>query len=151
MTGNEEDAEDVVQETFLRAYRQLRNFEQRANFSTWLYRIATNCAVDTIRARKRRDGQHHKDGGEVLDGLASQAPDPARLLAASEVSTHVNAAMGQLSSGERTAFVLRHFEGLPIDEIGRILNLRTSATKHTIFRAVKKLRQSLEPLVRGAS
>src|ERR1700681_1172404 len=54
MTGNEQDAEDVVQDTFLRAYRQLKNYESRASFSTWLYRIAANACLDLIRSRKRR-------------------------------------------------------------------------------------------------
>src|SRR5579872_3985509 len=54
MTGNEQDAEDVVQESFLRAYRQLGKFDDRASFGTWLYRIAANCSLDLVRARKRR-------------------------------------------------------------------------------------------------
>src|ERR1041384_769093 len=54
MTGNEQDAEDVVQESFLRAYRQLGKFDERASFGTWLYRIAANCSLDTVRSRKRR-------------------------------------------------------------------------------------------------
>src|ERR1700753_1550168 len=54
MTGNEQDAEDVVQESFLRAFKQLSKFDERASFGTWLYRIATNCSLDHVRARKRR-------------------------------------------------------------------------------------------------
>src|SRR3954452_9900534 len=57
MTGNETDAEDVVQESFLRAYRQLARFDERAAFGTWLYRIATNCSLDLVRSRKRRSEQ----------------------------------------------------------------------------------------------
>src|SRR6185369_14568172 len=57
MTGNESDAEDVVQESFLRAYRQLGKFDERATFGTWLYRIATNCSLDLVRSRKRRSEQ----------------------------------------------------------------------------------------------
>src|ERR671937_1184670 len=56
MTGNEQDAEDVVQESFLRAYRQLGKFDERASFGTWLYRIAANCSLDLVRSRKRRGG-----------------------------------------------------------------------------------------------
>src|ERR1700694_3718000 len=58
MTGNEQDAEDMVQETFLRAYRQLGRFESRANFSTWLHRIAVNCSIDLIRGRKHQEAGH---------------------------------------------------------------------------------------------
>src|SRR5690349_23667277 len=57
MTGNEPDAEDVVQESFLRAYRQLNKFDERASFGTWLYRIAVNCSLDLVRSRKRRAEQ----------------------------------------------------------------------------------------------
>src|SRR5947208_3224756 len=67
MIGNEQDAEDVVQESFLRAYRQLGRFESRANFGTWLYRIAANCAVDMMRARQARHaparGERLEEGG----------------------------------------------------------------------------------------
>src|SRR3954452_18419890 len=61
MTGNQHDADDVVQEAFLRAYRQLDAFEERANFSTWLHRIAVNCALDLLRARKRADSHYGGD------------------------------------------------------------------------------------------
>src|ERR1700730_4506280 len=70
MTGNEQDAEDLVQETFLRAYRQLGKFDGRAGFSTWLYRIAANCSLDLIRARKRRQEQQvpvDEEGQEVTE------------------------------------------------------------------------------------
>src|SRR5947208_13209612 len=66
MTGNEHDADDVVQETFLRAYRQLDNFEERANFSTWLHRIAVNCSLDLLRARGRHD--RHRADATIFDG-----------------------------------------------------------------------------------
>src|SRR5712691_6552669 len=64
MTGNEHDADDVVQEAFLRAYRQIDRFEERANFSTWLHRIAINCSLDLLRARRRHDKQY---GGDPTD------------------------------------------------------------------------------------
>src|SRR5438270_12154158 len=67
MTGNEQDAEDVVQESFLRAYRQLGKFDERASFGTWLYRIATNCSLDPVRSRKRRSEQMAPAGPELDD------------------------------------------------------------------------------------
>src|ERR687883_2046733 len=77
VTGNEQDAEDVVQESFLRAYRQLGRFEARANFGTWLYRITANCAVDLMRAKQAR---HDQARGENLDDAAvdlrTDTPDP---------------------------------------------------------------------------
>jgi RNA polymerase sigma-70 factor (ECF subfamily) len=141
MTGNESDAEDIVQETFLRAYKQLNRYESRSSFSTWLYRIASNCAVDLIRARKVRQPV------EVPETLPARDPDPDRMLYSSEVQRRVTEAMDDLSGQERTAFVLRHFEGLSIEEIGRSLGVGENAAKHSIFRAVQKLRRALEPMV----
>ena len=147
MTGNEHDADDVVQETFLRAYRQIDNFEERANFSTWLHRIAINCSLDLLRARGRHEKQYGGDPDSV--DLRSEAPEPDRLALSGELQQHVAAAMQRLSDNERTAFVLRHFEGMPVEEIGRTLGIQVNAAKHTIFRAVRKLRDHLEPFVRS--
>ena len=150
LTGTAQDAGDVVQETFLKAHRQLSRFESRANFSTWLHRIAVNCSIDLIRSRPHREsGQDLSDleqfGGDDR-GLTGQA-SPERLMLSTEVQNRVAAAMASLSQMERAAFVLRHFEGHSIDEISRALGLKTNATKHSVFRAVKKMRVALEPLL----
>jgi RNA polymerase sigma-70 factor (ECF subfamily) len=149
MTGNEQDAEDVVQEAFLKAYRELGRFEARANFGTWIYRIAANCAIDLLRVRGRYEDRQTRDGDDVLhrDGPADAGPPPDRLLFSTEVYGHVAQAMDVLTPLERAAFVLRHFEDRTIEEIGGLLGLRTNATKHSIFRAVRKLRAALGPLV----
>ena len=149
MTGNPSDAEDVVQETFLRAFKQLGRFESRANFGTWLHRIAVNCSIDLIRARPHRESFH--DAGDLeqfMDPTAAETSEsPERLMLSTEVQERINGAMGSLSRMERAAFVLRHFEGHSIDEISRSLGLKTNATKHSIFRAVRKMRVALEPFV----
>jgi RNA polymerase sigma-70 factor (ECF subfamily) len=153
MTGNEQDAEDVVQETFLRAYRQLGKYEARSSFSTWLYRIASNYSLDLIRMRKRHEDKRERgkaDERDILQTLPVNTPGPDRILYSSQVQERVNEALNELSAQERTAFVLRHFEGLSIDEIGETLGTGTNATKHSIFRAVQKLRRSLEPVVTTA-
>jgi len=153
MTGNEQDAEDVVQETFLRAYRQLDRYEARSSFSTWLYRIASNYSLDLIRMRKRHEDKRERGKAEerdILQTLPANTPGPDRIVYSGQVQDRVNEALNELSAQERTAFVLRHFEGLSIDEIGEALGTGTNATKHSIFRAVQKLRRSLEPLVSTA-
>ena len=153
MTGNEQDAEDVVQETFLRAFKQLSHYESRSSFSTWLYRIASNYSLDLIRMRKRHDDKREndtEDGRSVLDTVAATAPAQDRLVFGKQVEQRVSAAMNELSDLERSAFVLRHFEGLSIEEIGGMLGTSLNATKHSIFRAVQKLRKRLEPLVSTA-
>ena len=153
MTGNEHDADDVVQETFLRAYRQLNRFEERANFGTWLHRIAVNCALDLLRSRGRLDRHYGGDPeeAEMMGAISSSDPQQDRLLLSAELRDQVTAAMEKLSGNERTAFVLRHFEGMPVEEIGKTLGIQVNAAKHTIFRAVRKLRESLEPFVRSST
>ncbi len=153
MTGNEQDAEDVVQETFLRAYKQLGHYESRSSFSTWLYRIASNYSLDLIRMRKRHDDKRETDSAEgrsPLDTVAAADPAQDRLVFSNEVQQQVSDAMKELSDLERSAFVLRHFEGLSIEDIGGMLGTSLNATKHSIFRAVQKLRKRLEPLVAPA-
>jgi RNA polymerase sigma-70 factor (ECF subfamily) len=152
MTGSPSDAEDVVQETFLRAFKQLGRFESRANFGTWLHRIAVNCSIDLIRSRPRRESAQDAMDLEQLvpgDAIAADAgrTSPERLMLSTEVKERINGAMGSLSQMERAAFMLRHFEGHSIDEISQSLGLKTNATKHSIFRAVRKMRVALEPFV----
>src|SRR5438876_2995595 len=111
MTGNEQDAEDVVQESFLRVYRQLDRFESRANFGTWLYRIVANCSVDLMRAKQAR---HDQTRGASLDEAielpAGDVPGPERLARSAEIATRVHKALDGLSPLERAAFTLRHYE-----------------------------------------
>jgi RNA polymerase sigma-70 factor, ECF subfamily len=147
MTGNEQDAEDVVQESFLRAYRRLAQFDERASFGTWLYRIAANCSIDIVRSKGQRAMQSADDELEnpVLS-LPSPGPSPERSALSAEVRARVADAMNDLSPVERAAFVLRHFEGMRMEEVGRVMGCQTNAAKHSVFRAVQKLRRALEPL-----
>src|ERR1700690_971469 len=104
MTGHQQDAEDVVQETFLRAYRQLAKFDDRASFGTWLYRIAANCSLDLIRSRKRRaENQASPEEGapDPLQSLADAAATPERLALSAEVERRVSGALEDLSEMER--------------------------------------------------
>jgi RNA polymerase sigma-70 factor, ECF subfamily len=146
MTGRPEDAEDVVQETFVRAYKQLGRFEARSNFGTWLYRIGFNCAVDYMRTRPFREVP---DSLDALDQQPPQTHGPGAddLVYAGEIDGRVQRALLELSAQERMAFVMRHYHGCSIEEICGALDLKTNAAKHAVFRAVKKMRAALEPLV----
>jgi RNA polymerase sigma-70 factor, ECF subfamily len=148
VTGRVEDAEDVVQETFLRAYRQLNRFEARSNVRTWLHRIATNCAIDLLRARPKREVAEEP---ETLERAAvasgDDRPSPERSALGVQIGERLAGAMALLTEMERATFTLRHFEGLSIDEIGGKLGLKTNATKHSIFRAVRKMRRELQPFI----
>ena len=155
MTGNQHDAEEVVQEAFLRAYQKLSQFAERANFGTWVYRIAANYAIDRMRQRRSEDAQRAPSSRAVDEGLEldpmsivpDAAPSPERLAQSGELAEHMRRAMNALTPAERTAFVMRHWGGSGIEEIAAALKSSTSAAKNTVFRSVQKLRQALEPFV----
>lgn len=146
MTGNAADADDVVQETFLRAYLKLDRFESRADFGTWIYRIAVHCALDKLNARNKdernRVVEENEDEREFVQ-VADAAPGPERLALSAEIGDLQRMAMQGLSTVERTAFVLRHFEEKSTDEIAAALNVDPNAAKQAVFRAVRKVRQRL--------
>ncbi len=151
LSGNEEDAEDIVQETFLRAYRGLERFNEQAQFSSWIYRIAANYALDMLRGRKRRTEQSlsapalNGDGVAMVDRLASPEPGPDRIAAGGQLQKRIQSALEELTPQERVAFTLRHFEGHTVEEIGAALNVSASATRNAVFRAVQKVRRALQP------
>jgi RNA polymerase sigma-70 factor (ECF subfamily) len=153
MTGNSHDAEEVVQEAFLRAYQKLRQFAGQANFGTWVYRIAANYAIDRMRARNTEQSRRQLDSGPEEHGLESapmanakdRGPSPERLAASAQLGEKIRAALDALTPAERTAIVMRHWDGCAIEEIARVLKSNSNATKNTVFRAAVKLRKALEP------
>src|ERR1700741_3612892 len=161
MTGNQHDAEEVVQEAFLRAYQKLSQFAARANFGTWVYRIAANYAIDRMRQRKNEDSNRALPARETEEGaemdlistVPDAAPSPERLAQSGQLAAQMRRALRELTPAERTAFVMRHWGGSGIEEIADALKSSTSAAKNTVFRSVQKLRKALEPFVeqRGQS
>jgi RNA polymerase sigma-70 factor (ECF subfamily) len=142
----------VVQETFLRAFKYLHRWDARSSFGTWIYRIASNYSLDLLRSRKRQatastSAGLDEEGKDPMQSLPADVPSPERLLYSSQVQRQVAATLETCSEMERTAFVLRHFEGQSIEEIGVALGVSANSTKQSIFRAVHKLRRALEPLV----
>ena len=152
LTGNEDDAEDVVQETFMRAYRGLDRFESRSTMATWLFRIATNCSLTTLERRRTQPQPApitQEDDDPPEERLLSERPGPEALTYSSELQSRISAAMKTLSPMEHTAFVLRHFEGRSIEEIASALQVKEGAAKQSVLRAVNKMRSALEPAVRS--
>ena len=155
MTGNRHDAEEVVQEAFLRGYQKLSQFAARSNFGTWVYRIAANYAIDRMRQRQkeeaRRVAPRAEDGdgmeNDPLNSVKDEATTPERLTQSVELRKQMEQALAALSAAERTAFVMRHWEGCGIEEIAAVLKSSSNATKNTVFRAVQKLRHALQPFV----
>lgn len=150
MTGNEHDAEDVVQETFLRAFRHLNRFKTEASFPAWLHRIAVNCSINLLNKREPQIEENQTAASwptDALESLEATTPTPDSAAIQSELHQRMEAALDHLSTGERTAFILRHFEGRSIEEIRAILGVGTSAAKQYVFRSVQKMRRELQPLL----
>jgi RNA polymerase sigma-70 factor (ECF subfamily) len=149
ITGNEPDAEEAVQEAFLRGYQALANFQGRSSMATWFYRIVSNCAFDVVgrrrpEAQSRIAEENDPEQGEVQ--LADIKAGPDRLLLSGEIEARRQAAMSELTPTERTAFVLRHMEDRSTEEIAAALHIAPNAAKQAVFRAVQKLRRQLAPL-----
>ena len=146
ITGNEQDAKDVIQESLLNAYLHLEQFERRADLRTWLNRIVVNCALDHLRSLRRRpDMNEPRPLSDVSDTAASSSPDPERLVTSADWRRQVSAAMNGMSPLERVTFTLRHYEGCSINEIAQAVGIGHNAAKQHIFRAVRKIRLALEP------
>ena len=153
MTGNSYDAEEVVQEAFLRAYQKLSQFAGNSNFGTWVYRIAANYAIDRIRQRNVEEARQvtpsrPKEDGVEIDPVAlikDPSASPERLASSAQLAAKMQQALNELTPAERTAIVMRHWEGCAIEEIAVVLKSNSNATKNTVFRAVAKLRKALEP------
>jgi RNA polymerase sigma-70 factor (ECF subfamily) len=157
MTGNTHDAEEVVQESFLRAYQKLKQFAGNANFGTWVYRIAANYAIDRIRQRNAEEARRESPskawqdsfGADPLSQVQDASPSPEQLAGSAQLAERMKAALAELSPAERTAIVMRHWDGCGIEEIAVVLRSNSNATKNTVFRAVQKLRRALTPFLEG--
>jgi len=146
MTGNEADADDVVQEAFLRAYQKLATFEARADFGTWIYRIALHCALDRLQRRRAEEARRKSevaDPEEDAVQVADLRPGPERLAMSAEIGALQEFAMRGLTAMERTAFVLRHMEDRSTEEIAAALEVTPNTAKQSVYRAVRKVRHRL--------
>ena len=154
ITGDASDAEEATQEAFLRAYTRISTFRQDASFATWVNRIAMNTALNLVERRKRDPGHMGQatsstDGVDPLLKLADGRADPERVLLDGEASCLREAAMATLTPMERTAFTLRHMEDVSLAEIAEALRVPPNSVKQAVFRAVSKLRRSLQPMTGG--
>lgn len=151
MLGNEQDAQDVHQDAFIKAYRHLSNFRFECSFYTWLYRIVTNLCLDQLRRRKSRkeDPSTVMDAaGEEMDLMANLQDDratanPARELERKNMNAAIKSALDSLTPRERTVFELKHYQGLKLRTIGEMLSTTEETAKNTLFRATRKLRAKL--------
>jgi len=154
MMGNAEDAQDVYQETFLKAYRCLHKFRFESSLNTWLYQIATNVCLDRLRQKQKRRESNFDEtyvGPETPSSGSTQAfsnmitshLSPERTLYGKEIGRQIDDAVRTLSETERLVFEMKHYGGLKLKNIGKILETTEGAAKNYLFRATRKLRAQL--------
>ena len=137
MTGDRALAEELAQDTFVKAYRNLAAFDTRRRFSSWLFRIAHNTAVDTLRRTKRPEVSIDADG---VDLSAPPVPDPLERQA---LGAALEAAMARLRPEVRAAVMLRYEEGLSFEEIGHVIGVPEATARSHVHRARKELAKHL--------
>ena len=159
LLGNVEDAKDVSQEAFVRAYQSLGRFRQGSKFSTWLYRIVVNACKDAHRRGTRRPlvvasvGQPDPEADEAENLFVVDVDDPtagpAVQAANRELAGHLSRAIGELPMKQRTALTLHHLNGLTLEEVAVVMGCRVGTVKAHVFRATERLRGRLAPYGEG--
>jgi RNA polymerase sigma-70 factor (ECF subfamily) len=144
LTGDQSIADDIVQDAFIKAWSKIDKFRMESSFRSWLHRITVNTAMDHLRKKARRERFEVVEPEYKQEQHAIEAGDHELQI---DVQNQTRTALMHLSDTERSALLLRHFEGHSINEISQILNLTTGACKQAVFRAVKKMRIELKPLV----
>ena len=143
MTGNSEDAADMAQEAFIKAYNSLTAFRGDSKFSVWLYRIVSNVCLDFLRSRSRKQtvslSTENDDGEEVELDIADETHSPEQLLDRSLTRDAVRRGLAALPPDHREILLLREMQGLSYEEIADVLGLEAGTVKSRIFRARKKL------------
>lgn len=144
--GREEDARDVCQETFLRAFRSLGGFKGQAKFSSWLYRIALNLCRDWIRRTQRHREVQPPDGVDILElaGRGAQVESVEVSLERRDLGRAVGRAMAALSDEQRTALILKEYEGMTFQEIANLLDCQLSTVKTRLYQGLQMLRRELK-------
>lgn len=139
MTGNAQDAEDLAQDAFLKAYQNLSSFKGDSGFSLWLYRLTTNLCIDHLRREKRRTKQsltQLDESGEVIElELADERFSPDAMLEQRQITEYISAGLDTLSIEHRTVLLLREINGLSYEEIASTLELNAGTVKSRISRA----------------
>ena len=150
--GNMEDAKELSQNGFIKAYQHLKTFRRRAKFSTWLYRIIVNECKDFFRRTNRRPplvslaGDADADEAVVFE-VADPSGDPRDRLANEELARQLQAAIQTLAGRQHAAFALHHLNGLSLEETAAVMGCRIGTVKAHLFRACEQLRGRLAPYV----
>jgi RNA polymerase sigma-70 factor (ECF subfamily) len=149
LTGSEQEAEDLSQEAFLKAFRAIKKFKGNSTFGSWLYRITVNTFLDQKRLMSSK---YEKVQQELTDYNVSTASveednytkDPEAYAESRQIQMHIEQALIKLSPRERSVFIFRHYQGMPLKEIADTMTISEGTVKSLQFRAIKKLQKSLD-------
>ena len=150
---NVEDAKDIYQEAFMRAYHKIHRFRFESQFYTWLYRIVVNCAISYRKkgARQRHQSieetMHNEDGWHLLP--PNEEPKPDALAIREELREQIQSNLETLSLMQRTVFVLRFYEDFKIKDIAEIIGRTEGTVKNYLFRSVQKMKKRLSPYIKS--
>jgi len=148
-----DEAKDIYQEVFIRVFRGLKNFEFRSEFSTWIFRIATNvCLSHKMRSKEQMKVSLYNQDDDKKDGFFYKEFSDCRLspeeeMAGKNLGELIDDAVESLSAKQRITFILKHYEGYKIREIAEILNCKDGTVKKYLFDAVSNLKKKLKPLI----
>lgn len=149
LTGSQQDAEDLSQEVFLKAFRSLKKFRGEASLSSWFYRITLNTFLDQKRKlsfsaeKKKQELDEHNITTISLD-RDNPVGNPENYAESRQIQLHVDQALEKLSPRERSVFVMRHYHGMAVKEVAGILSISGGTVKSLLFRAIKKLQKELD-------
>lgn len=151
--GREEDARDVCQETFLRAFRALNGFRGQSKFSSWLYRIALNLCRDWIRRERRTPVVQAPEGVDLIQLVSAREPSESieDLVSRRDLSRLVARAMAALPEEQRTAIILKEYHGLTFQEIATLIDCPLSTVKTRLYQGLSVLRRELAATPAAAS
>jgi len=144
LTGNHEDAEDLSQDVFIRAYQSIARFRGEAKLSSWLYRITVNTHINSKRKKSLRlISIYPQKEGEPEIQVADPSPDPHTEVESRHVQKDIDSALDQLTPRERAVFVLRHYNDLMLEDIAKTLEISEGTVKSLLFRACRRLRKEI--------
>lgn len=146
MLGGSSEAEDIAQQVFVRVWKSAARYEPQAKFTTWLFTITRNLVFNETRRRKRKPTvsveKREEEGHQMVEDSQTVSPDQGVLHA--ELEEVVDKAIQELADKQRMAVILRRYEEMPYDEIGKILSMSVPAVKSLLFRARAQLKESLQ-------